>query len=53
MMEKLLRESEKNHAATMQNAEIINQKCHDLKHQIHLLRSIGETERNAYIGELE
>ena len=37
----------------MQNAEIINQKCHDLKHQIHLLRSIGETERNAYIDELE
>ena len=53
LMEKLLSESEKSHAATMQNAEIINQKCHDLKHQLHMLRTISEEDRIAYIDELE
>lgn len=37
-----------------QNIEVINRKCHDMRHQIALLKTAGETEdRRKYITEME
>lgn len=33
--------------------DLINQKCHDLKHQIGVLRDIEEEKRNKYLKEME
>lgn len=53
LMERLLQESEQRHNTALQSAELISQRCHDLKHQIHMLRTMNDEERNAYISELE
>ena len=50
----LLYEEQKKQKMTSENIDIINRKCHDLKHQISLLRSMGaEKERDVYIREIE
>ena len=36
-----------------ENIAIINQKCHDLKHQIHALRTADKEELDRYLGEIE
>ena len=34
--------------------DLINRKCHDLKHQVRAMRTIeGEKERDAYLKEIE
>ncbi len=35
-----------------ENIALINQKCHDLKHQIYALRNVSEEERNRYLDEI-
>ena len=54
VMEQLLHaEQQKQHMAR-ENVELINRKCHDLKHQIAALRMMEDSpERDAYIRELE
>ena len=52
-MEQLLTELERQHRASAQNIEIINRKCHDLKHQISAMRTMEPDARNRSIDELE
>ena len=45
---------QKKQKMTAENIEIINRKCHDLKHQIEGLRRMSsDKERNAYIEQVE
>ncbi len=52
-LERLIAESEAKHRAAMENAESLDRKCHDLKHQIAALRVAPEGQREEYIRELE
>ncbi len=53
-MNMLMKEKENQYALTKENIELINRKCHDLKHQIRALQSMGdEQSKDAYIQELE
>lgn len=50
----LLASEQKKQSVTRENIELINRKCHDLKHQIEGLKRLSsDEERNAYIGEIE
>lgn len=50
----LLLSEQKKQQMTAENIELINRKCHDLRHQINALRNISsEEERNAYIKQVE
>lgn len=54
IMEQLLYAEQKKQRMTAENVELINRKCHDLKHQIAALKRMGSgTERDAYIGKIE
>lgn len=54
IMEQLLYAEQRKQRMTAENVELINRKCHDLKHQIEGLRRMGSgTERDAYIGKIE
>ena len=54
IIEQLLASEQKKQQMTAENIELINRKCHDLKHQIHALRHISsEEERNDYIKQVE
>ena len=54
IIEQLLASEQKKQRMTAENIEIINRKCHDLKHQIEALRRISsEDERNEYIKQVE
>ncbi len=54
VMEQLLYAEQHKQRMTAENAELINRKCHDLKHQISGLRRMGVSrEREAYIREIE
>ena len=53
-MEQLIRISENQQKATKEAIDIINIKCHDLKHQIHALGKIDDAnERKNYIEEIK
>lgn len=48
------RQQKDQYAVTKDTIDMINQKCHDLKHQIHALRSVtNEEEKEAYFNEIE
>ena len=50
----LLYEEQKKQKMTSENIDIINRKCHDLKHQISALRAVGSgKEQEEYIREIE
>lgn len=49
----LLHERQKQYEMSKENIEIINRKCHDLKHQIQALRTADSDEIDRYIGEVE
>lgn len=50
----LLEAEQKKQSMTKENIELINRKCHDLKHQIEGLKRMDPgAERDAYIGEIE
>ncbi len=49
----LLQKEEEQYRLSKENIAIINQKCHDLKHQIRALRKVSEEDREAYLKEIE
>ena len=53
MIGQLMYERQKQYASEKGNIDIINRKCHDLKHQITALRSMKNDDRNQYIEEVE
>lgn len=53
-MEEMLRMGAWQYETYKQNIDLINRKCHDLKHEIAVLRGISDNaERESYITELE
>lgn len=52
-MEELLLNSEHYYELSKEHIAIINRKCHDLKHQLKVLRNVSDEERNEYITEAE
>lgn len=53
IMENMIRNSEHYYELSKEHIAIINRKCHDLKHQLKVLRTVSEDERDAYISEAE
>lgn len=53
IVNQLLYERQKQYKLSRENIDIINHKCHDLKHQIHALREAKIDELNEYIDEVE
>ncbi len=53
-MEQMLRAAERRYRLTQENIDIINRKCHDLKHQITLLRDVSTpVERENSLAQIE
>lgn len=53
IVEQLLYERKRQYELSKENIDVINSKCHDLKHQIKALEHVDDLERGAYIKELE
>lgn len=53
IMEELMHHEKHQHALNKQTVDIINIKCHDLKHQIGMLETMGTSERKEAIKELQ
>ncbi len=49
----LLQQEQRHHEMSAANVEVINRKCHDLKHQISALRQMEPGEKEESIQELE
>lgn len=52
-MEELLSNGAHYYELSKEHIAIINRKCHDLKHQLKVLRTVSDEERNEYISEAE
>lgn len=52
LMDLLWKTEQEQYRLTKENIALINQKCHDLKHQIYALRNVSEEERNKYLDEI-
>lgn len=53
VLEELLGREQKQYAITKDTIDLINVKCHDLKHQIAALRTMGADEREKSLREVE
>ncbi len=53
IVQQLLYERRKQYQLSKENIDIINRKCHDLKHQINALRQADSKELDKYINEVE
>lgn len=53
VLESLLYRQTRQQKLTGETVEIINRKCHDLKHQIGLLRSMRQSDSEKYLDEIE
>lgn len=53
IVKQLLYERQKQYKLSKENIDIINQKCHDLKHQIQALKEAKSEELEQYITEVE
>lgn len=53
IMERLLRQEQEQHEMSRATIDVINRKCHDLRHQIAALRHMGEEEKERSIRQLE
>lgn len=53
IMQRLLRQEQEQHEISRATIDVINRKCHDLRHQIAALRHMSEEEQEKSIGELE
>lgn len=53
IVKQLLYERQKQYKLSKENIDIINHKCHDLKHQLHTLKHAKNEEWNQYITEVE
>ncbi len=49
----LLQKEQEQYRLSKENIAIINQKCHDLKHQIRAIRQVSDEEREQYLQEVE
>lgn len=52
-IEQMLRDSANHYALTREIVEHINRTCHDLKHSLGVLKTVGEEERQGFIEEAE
>lgn len=53
-MDLLMKQQEIQYAISKENIDLINRKCHDLKHQVSALRSVADEEsKEKYLSELE
>lgn len=52
-IEQMLRDSANHYVLTREIVEHINRTCHDLKHSLGVLKTIGEGERQGFIEEAE
>lgn len=53
VMERLLRQEQEQHEISRATIDVINRKCHDLRHQISALRHMNSEEQDKSIAELE
>lgn len=53
IMERLLRQEQEQHEISRATIDVINKKCHDLRHQIAALRHMSEEEKEMSIHQLE
>lgn len=53
IMERLLRQEQEQHLVSRATVDVINRKCHDLRHQIAALRHMSDEEKEKSIRELE
>lgn len=53
IMERLLRQEQETHQISRATVDVINRKCHDLRHQIAALRHMSDDEKEKSISELE
>ncbi len=53
IMERLLRQEQEQHEMNRDTVDVINRKCHDLRHQIAALRHMSRDERDKSISDLE
>lgn len=53
LLTRLLKQEQEQHEMSRATVEIINRKCHDLKHQISALRHQSEADQERSISELE
>ena len=53
IMNLLWKNKQEQYELTKDNIAFINQKCHDLKHQIHALRKLDKEEFDKYLCEIE
>ncbi len=53
IVEQLLHERKRQYELSKENIEVINHKCHDLKHQLKALATVEEGERQDYLEDLE
>ncbi|MBQ4381879.1 MAG: GHKL domain-containing protein [Oscillospiraceae bacterium] len=53
ILKRLLRQEQEQHEMSRANIEVINRKCHDLKHQISALRNMPQKEQEKSISDLE
>ncbi len=53
IMQRMLRQEQEQHAMSKATVEVINRKCHDLRHQIAALRNMNREQREQSIAELE
>ena len=53
IMNLLWKNKQEQYELTKENIAFINQKCHDLKHQIHALRKLDKEEFDKYLCEIE
>lgn len=52
LMNLLRKKEQEQYRISRENIALINQKCHDLKHQIYALRNVDEAQRNQYLDEI-
>ena len=53
VMNMLWKKEQEQYELSKENIALINQKCHDLKHQIRAIRSMNREEIDAYLNEME
>ena len=53
LLNRLLKQEQEQHEMSRATVEVINRKCHDLKHQISALRHQSEADQEKSIAELE
>lgn len=52
-MNLLWKKEQEQYELARENIALINQKCHDLKHQIRAIRNVSSEERDRYLEEIE